>query len=83
MKIKIVLNQNQYDSCIIDCYQKGAYIWSSTTNKRLIVEFIEENSDFDDYSKVLTAFIDGANDEGRINRRTAEANLFFYGSYSL
>lgn len=77
----IALNQNQYDSCIIDCYQKGVNIWTQTTNKRLIVTFIEGKVNFDNYNEILSAFIDETNDPGRINRRTAEANLFFYGAY--
>ena len=76
----IVLNQNQYDACIMDCYQKGQNIW--TNQVRLIAKFILAKQYFDDYDKVLIAFLDGTSNNGLINRRTKEANLFVYNTYS-
>ena len=58
----IVLNQYQYDACIMD--------------------FILAKQHFKDYSQVLPAFIDGTTNSGLINRRTKEANLFVYNTYS-
>lgn len=77
---EIVLNQNQYDACIMDCFQKGQNIWSK--QERLIAKFIFENQYFDNYDKVLTAFLDRTTNVGLTNRRTKEANLFVYGTYS-
>ena len=74
------LNQYQYDACIMDAYQKGQNIWQSGT--RSIVKFILDNQDFNNYEKVLIAFIDGATKNGWINRRTKEANLFVNNIYS-
>ena len=73
------MNQNQYDACIRDCYQKGENIWAQ--QGRAITKFILSNNDFDDYEKVLEAFLDGEPDLGRSNRRTKEANLFCYCTY--
>ena len=75
----IHLNQNQYDACIMDCYQKGMNIWQNQV--RDIAKFILENEDFDNFDKVLDAFLDGTTSNGGINRRTKEANLFVYGAY--
>jgi len=76
----IKLNQCQYDACIMDAYQKGQNIWQKGT--REIVKFILADQDFDNYDKVLTVFIDGATDDGWINRRTKEAKLFVRNLYS-
>lgn len=77
------LNQYQYDACIIDTYQKGQNIWHKEYNEsREIVKFILANQDFDNYNKVLNAFIDGATKSGWVNRRTKEANLFVHNRYS-
>ena len=77
---EIALNQNQYDACIMDCFQKGQNIWSKQS--RLIAKFIIAKQNFDNYDKVLTAFLDGTTNAGLTNRRTKEANLFVYGTYS-
>ena len=74
------LNQYQYDACIMDAYQKGQNIWQNGT--REIVKFILADQNFDDYDKVLTAFIEGATENGWINRRTKEARLFVQKVYS-
>ena len=79
-KNEIVLNQNQYDACIMDCFQKGQNIWKNQV--RLIAKFILAKQYFDNYDKVLTAFLDGTTNVGLTNRRTKEANLFVYGTYS-
>lgn len=76
----IVLNQSQYDACIMDCYQKGQNIWANQV--RLIAKFILAKQYFDNYDKVLTAFLDGTTNTGLINRRTKEAKLFVYNTYS-
>jgi len=76
----IVLNQSQYDACIMDCFQKGQNIWANQV--RLIAKFIAAKQYFDNYNKVLTAFLDGTTNAGLINRRTKEATLFAYGTYS-
>ena len=75
-----MLNQSQYDACIMDCYQKGQNIW--TNQVRLIAKFILAKQYFDNYDKVLTAFLDGTTNTGLINRRTKEAKLFVYNTYS-
>ena len=74
------LNQYQYDACIMDAYQKGQNIWQNGT--REIVKFILADQNFDDYDKVLTAFVEGATENGWINRRTKEARLFVQKVYS-
>jgi GH24 family phage-related lysozyme (muramidase) len=76
----ILLSQNQYDACVMDCFQKGQNIWKN--QKRSIAQFIVGNQYFYDYSQVLTAFLDGATNEGLKNRRTREAKLFVYNIYS-
>ena len=76
----IRLNQFQYDACIMDAYQKGQHIWQKGT--REIVKFILADQDFENYDKVLAAFIDDATAAGLINRRTKEANLFVNNIYS-
>ena len=76
----IALNQSQYDACIMDCFQKGQNIWANQV--RLIAKFIFAKQHFDDYDKVLTAFLDGTTNTGLINRRTKEATLFVYNTYS-
>lgn len=74
------LNQCQYDACIMDAYQKGQNIWQNGTRK--IVKFILDNQNFDNYNQVLEAFVDGATDNGWVNRRTKETNLFVNNIYS-
>ena len=76
----ISLTQNQYDALIADSFQKGQNIWLDDSYS--ITAYIKAE-DFSDYDTCLKAFIgDPGNDEyrqGRINRRTSEANYFFYG----
>ena len=76
----ISLTQNQYDALIADSFQKGQNIW---LNDNYSITAYIKAEDFSDYDACLKAFIgDPGNDEytqGRINRRTSEANYFFYG----
>lgn len=76
----IVLRQNQYDACVMDCFQKGQNIWENQIQS--IAKFILDYQSFSDYSQVLTAFLGGTTNEGLKNRRTREANLFVYNIYS-
>ncbi len=72
----IVLNQHQYDACVLDCYQKGQNIWANQV--RLIAKFILAKQSFYNYNEVVVAFLDGTSNNGLINRRTKEAELFVY-----
>jgi GH24 family phage-related lysozyme (muramidase) len=75
---QIVLNQNQYDALIADSFQKGPYIWEMEDDYS-IVSYIKAG-DFSNKEEGLKAFIgdpEGIYKEGLINRRTAEANMFF------
>ena len=75
---QIVLNQNQYDALIADSFQKGPYIWEMEDDYS-IVSYIKAG-DFSNKEEWLKAFIcdpEGIYKEGLINRRTAEANMFF------
>ena len=75
----IQLNQKQYDACILDCYQRGENIWKKQNKK--IAKFILANENFQDYDKVLNAFLGDGSNAGKNDRRTKEANLFVYGVY--
>ena len=73
----ILIDQQQYDALIIDCYQKGQYIWG---NSYSISEYII-GGDYSSYEQCLAAFLGSTSNEGLINRRTKEADLFYYGLY--
>lgn len=77
---RIALTQNQYDACILDCYQKGENIWINQV--RDISHFIMSNEGFDNYSEVVSSFLDGVEfGEDNYNRRMKEADLFCYCNY--
>ena len=76
----IVLNQNQYDACIIDCYQKGKNIWNNQQSDISI--FIKDKTNFDNWQEVLDAFLDGVQvGDANYIRRYREAGLFLYWYY--
>jgi RHS repeat-associated protein len=76
-KNNINLKQNQYDACIVDCFQKGQNIWGDS--KYSISNYLLKKT-FNDYAKCLSAFL--ASNPGRLTgRRTAEAQTFYYNNY--
>jgi len=77
-KNKIALTQQQYDACIIDCFQKGAYIWGKSIYP--ISNYILARN-FSNYNACLKAFLGSHSKGGLIDRRTSEAKMFFYGIY--
>lgn len=74
----ILLSQYQYDACIADSFQKGQNIWGNS--KYLISNYIKAGN-FGNYNACLIAFLGGTTNQGLINRRTAEAKLFYNGYY--
>ena len=79
---KIYLNQQQYDACITDCYQKGPNIWGFTGGMATMLK----NRNYT-YAVVEKAFLSGLTSKNRgsnpglYSRRMAEAHLFFYRNY--
>ena len=71
----IYLTQAQYDACIMDSFQKGQNIWG---NDYSVSNYIL-NQNYSSYEECLQAFLANTENEGLINRRTQEANLFYYG----
>lgn len=76
-KNKITLSQYQYDACIADSFQKGQNVW---TNGSTISQYIL-NGNYNDYDQALEAFLNNTKNNGLINRRTAETDMFIYGEY--
>ena len=72
----IILTQEQYDACIMDSFQKGQNIWGNTSYD--ISNYILSGN-YGSYNECLAAFLDGAENEGLINRRTKEAEIFYNG----
>ena len=77
----INLNQNQYDACILDCYQRGENTWSNQESSISI--FIKNKQSFNNFADVSRAFHGSGSGDGRDTRREMEANLFVYGVYNI
>ena len=72
----IVLTQEQYDACIMDSFQKGQNIWG---NSEYVISNYILSCNYGSYNECLAAFLGETENEGLINRRTKEANIFYNG----
>ena len=69
----IVLTQEQYDACIMDSFQK---IWG---NSEYAISNYILSRNYGSYNECLAAFLGETENEGLINRRTKEADIFYNG----
>ncbi|MFR5797228.1 MAG: RHS repeat-associated core domain-containing protein [Oscillospiraceae bacterium] len=72
----IVLTQEQYDACIMDSFQKGQNIWG---NSEYAISNYILSRNYGSYNECLAAFLGETENEGLINRRTKEADIFYNG----